>query len=813
MKTVSTVFLCLFVAVLIGACGTEQKINCQPTSSDKTSGHLAMAAPFDFHVETNEGLTLLLAVLDGKKENIDTQFNGTVTLSSSIGEISPKAVDLIDGFAEAKVSIQDTQGDVNIMAKSDCGEATLSVTIGATLENRVTIDDLQTMTPDDILELSPEQADALGDEIASRLATFREENEVSAPEDQQLTTQQSKREGKWPGFYMADKLALGMGDNEYLKWRTGSLDGSIQWEPLVSYESYPSLNNTSFYNPDWTEDGCSVPLKKLSSALFFLAELKKEACIHHDFGYRNLSRFRQGFNRDYKDAIDGKFMVNMEDRCKDIELSLNPIKLFKAAAKSATIPLCYTQSLVFYGAVQRGGDDAFFKDGSDTTTKIDRYVRSQYGFRPEIAYFYTRKTLPNGNTIFSTEFDEGDQMYLKWGVVSYVGSGPETRLVGDTANNEKFFQEFEENEGTDFPSNRTVSVQLELTGTSSEEYSYQIRTENNYTKGIPNSISPAIPVLRAPELTHKVKVFSRPPNIVTFSANNETQEPQESNRLGWRIKGTRPTVYLYELSPNGEKKLLLRQDDGEGRDSFDINPTQTTTYILEAEMTDRTPNPSLTVSQQTPKEYLVTKQVTVKTLPDVVSFSALPLTIKEGQSSTLNWDIRSDTPVTVNIDNNIGVVTGTSAVVSPTQTTNYKLTATNTAGSVTRFVRVEVLPGDSNPVPLTVRILSPVVDEVDERGFNIVLFNFAEEVLTGQSSDETLELKWSASNTFDVAAQSFTNFKDVGVGNNLSWVPFDTFGNDIFGTNQSVWVMLRLTVTDNNGDEAIDEIVYYRAPD
>ncbi|MBA7497933.1 hypothetical protein ES704_00667 [subsurface metagenome] len=79
------------------------------------------------------------------------------------------------------------------------------------------------------------------------------------------------------------------------------------------------------------------------------------------------------------------------------------------------------------------------------------------------------------------------------------------------------------------------------------------------------------------------------------------------------------------------------------------------------------------------------------TAPIINSFSALPSTITEGESSTLSWSVTDATSVT--IDQSIGSVAliGTTAV-NPITTTTYTLTATNAAGSVTAATTITVNP-------------------------------------------------------------------------------------------------------------------------
>jgi len=83
-------------------------------------------------------------------------------------------------------------------------------------------------------------------------------------------------------------------------------------------------------------------------------------------------------------------------------------------------------------------------------------------------------------------------------------------------------------------------------------------------------------------------------------------------------------------------------------------------------------------------------------LPVISSFSANPAAVAAGQVSTLSWSVSGATSVTLN--NGIGDVTSlTSKVVAPGATTQYTLTATNSAGSKTATVTVAV--NGTSPAP------------------------------------------------------------------------------------------------------------------
>lgn len=75
--------------------------------------------------------------------------------------------------------------------------------------------------------------------------------------------------------------------------------------------------------------------------------------------------------------------------------------------------------------------------------------------------------------------------------------------------------------------------------------------------------------------------------------------------------------------------------------------------------------------------------------PVINSFTASPSSINLGASSTLSWSVSYATQIT--IDNGIGGVSASgSTTVNPTETTTYTLTASNSAGQVSRSVTVEI---------------------------------------------------------------------------------------------------------------------------
>ena len=111
-----------------------------------------------------------------------------------------------------------------------------------------------------------------------------------------------------------------------------------------------------------------------------------------------------------------------------------------------------------------------------------------------------------------------------------------------------------------------------------------------------------------------------------------------------------------------------------------VSPATTTTYTLTATNAAGSVTAATTITVNPVAE-----------APIITSFLADPLTIAEGESSTLSWSVTDATSVT--IDQTIGSVALVSTkAVSPTTTTTYTLTATNAAGSVTATTTVTVNP-------------------------------------------------------------------------------------------------------------------------
>jgi len=97
--------------------------------------------------------------------------------------------------------------------------------------------------------------------------------------------------------------------------------------------------------------------------------------------------------------------------------------------------------------------------------------------------------------------------------------------------------------------------------------------------------------------------------------------------------------------------------------------------------------------------------------PIVTSFIASPLTIDEGDNSTLTWEVTG--AISVVITPEVGSVgLSGSSLVSPSETTTYTLTATNAAGSSTANVKVTVNTAMQRAIDVVLEEILPDIPEI-----------------------------------------------------------------------------------------------------
>ena len=149
------------------------------------------------------------------------------------------------------------------------------------------------------------------------------------------------------------------------------------------------------------------------------------------------------------------------------------------------------------------------------------------------------------------------------------------------------------------------------------------------------------------------------PQISYFSASPTTIEPGQTATLTWGPVNNAQVAYL--VTPG--------QKTGVGTPGqMTVQPDQTTTYMIQA------------VCGETTAQALVTVNVGVSACgnggsPVISSFTANPLVIEPGQTTTLSWGLveNAQAAVLVTPEGKQGVATPGELVVQPGQTTTYQL--------------------------------------------------------------------------------------------------------------------------------------------
>jgi hypothetical protein len=156
----------------------------------------------------------------------------------------------------------------------------------------------------------------------------------------------------------------------------------------------------------------------------------------------------------------------------------------------------------------------------------------------------------------------------------------------------------------------------------------------------------------------------KPPVITSFTGNPSVINAGEQASFVWEITGA--TVLSID---NGVGDVTNRTPL--------IVPSETKTYTITATNSAGSTSASTIIT------------VNPAGSPIISSFTASPSNIIAGQSSMLRWDVIN--AASVSIDQDIGTVTSTGAqAVSPTTSTTYKLTATNSHGSASSQVTVNI---------------------------------------------------------------------------------------------------------------------------
>jgi len=148
-----------------------------------------------------------------------------------------------------------------------------------------------------------------------------------------------------------------------------------------------------------------------------------------------------------------------------------------------------------------------------------------------------------------------------------------------------------------------------------------------------------------------IVTIGSPPTITNFAATPTMVAAGQSSTLSWAVTGA----------------TSLRIDPVVGAvtgTSVKVSPTATATYTLTATNAFGSRTAMATIMAGSP--------------PTITSFVANPAKVTSGQSSTLSWTVTGSPGLIINPG--VGAVTGTSVKVSPSATTAYTLTATNSFG-------------------------------------------------------------------------------------------------------------------------------------
>ncbi len=159
------------------------------------------------------------------------------------------------------------------------------------------------------------------------------------------------------------------------------------------------------------------------------------------------------------------------------------------------------------------------------------------------------------------------------------------------------------------------------------------------------------------------------PEIVSFSASQFSIENGQNTDLNWVLDGVIDTV---EIDNN--------IGDVSDMTSLTISPTVTTTYTLTVGNDAGSVSESLTINVTEPPPMVP---------PTIHSFEASDTTIEEGESVTLTWSVEYYESLVLNQGIN-DVSMQNSIVVSPTESTTYRLKAANPYGEVTEQINIEV---------------------------------------------------------------------------------------------------------------------------
>ena len=273
---------------------------------------------------------------------------------------------------------------------------------------------------------------------------------------------------------------------------------------------------------------------------------------------------------------------------------------------------------------------------------------------PRVCYEVLTRTVRTGND--SPVADAGpDQIGVDGGTIVLDGSR------SYDPDDDPITFEWEQVGGPDVTLSSLNTAQTSFTANEGQTYQFRLTVRDDHNSMGTDRVT--------------VSTLDREITILRFSGEPLRITSGMPAILAWEVRNA-TTV---EISGIGEV-------DPQGG-STTVNPTETTTYTLTAS------NPKRTISR--------TVTITVQDPPIIVNFYATQPLIRRGNQSTLIWDVRNATDITIS---GIGSVSPQgSHTVSPDQSTDYvspqgshtpivTITARNYVGEISATVTVRVWP-------------------------------------------------------------------------------------------------------------------------
>jgi len=213
--------------------------------------------------------------------------------------------------------------------------------------------------------------------------------------------------------------------------------------------------------------------------------------------------------------------------------------------------------------------------------------------------------------------------------------------------------------GTTVALANATSAKATFTAVAGNSYGFRLTVTN--TDGLSGTATTSVTTQAA----------AAPTSITQFIAVPAAIQPGQSSTLQWA------TTNATTVSIAPGVGTVASAASG----SVAVTPTSTTTYTLTAT------GPTGTVTQTA----VVTVGAVPAGNPQILLWTANPMTIQPGQQSTLSWTTNGASTVTISSVGSVAL--NGSTTVSPTATTTYTLTATSSDGhSVTSPVTVSVVP-------------------------------------------------------------------------------------------------------------------------